>query len=280
MTQYMGVNEAAQAIRGTFSVDRSFRGHPEEAHQIKFAKEVAMQLAGTDDAATVIHVMALLREAGIELPPGQEYPKYATRKYDRTSAIVQNEQEEDAWINMEPPAEPDPEAPLRVMDAPVQDLSLDLSKQVPQHVEHDKDGPGRVPSAVTNREAAQDAYARQPVSDRDAAAAAYDEANPGLDHTHVNEEDEVHVEHVDLDAKAPNADKSKGGATYAKPADVGVMAHDDPDRDGVAGQDKDPTHDSVLGTEQPKDRSGDSSAGKTDKNPRPVGVGKNPKRPE
>lgn len=306
MARYMGVNEAVQALRGKFFTDRSFRGHPEEAHQIKFAKEVAKALSGNDDAETVIHVMALLREEGIELPAGQEYPKFATRKHDRMSTIVQNAEEEDKWVNMEPPAPADPDnlAPLGVIEAPVQDLTTDLRRSVPGDHQLGDLEPPRVPSAVTNREAAQDAYARQPVSDRDAAAAAYDRDNPNLDHTNADAarghgtfqdvqtghgvtqgddhsgDDAVHVEDVNLDTKAPNADVSKGGATYAKPAGTGVMAHDDPDRDGVAGQDKDPTHDSVLGTEEPKHKSGESSAGRTDKSPRPVGTGRNPnKRP-
>lgn len=289
--QNLGVNEAANAIRGTFFSDRSFRGHPDEAHQIKFAKDVVKVLGADDTPENVIHVMALLREAGIDLPVGQEFPKYAVRDWDKTSKIVNDEQEEKEWVEE---AKPDPEAAaqasLREQVQPVQDLSLDLVNQVPQHVDHSNDHfEGRVPSAVTNREAAQDAHARQSVEtlNRDEAAAGYD---PGLlgkahadaiegqhnvddDHSHevheVNGDDdgEVHVEDL-----APTGSKAEGGAPYVKPADIGVMAHDDPDGDGIAGQDVNPTHDSVLGTGTPQMQSDDSSAGKVEEPVRrPVG---------
>lgn len=263
--RHLGVNEAADAIRGQFFSDRSMRGSPEDAHRLKFAKDVATALGADTSPESVQHIMILLREANIDLHTGQEYPKYAVREWDKTTKIVHDSGEEDAWVHEAKPEEPAPVA-MREQAHPVQDLSIDLRNQVPQHVDHEHDPhpAGRVPSAVTNREAAQDAYARQPI-----------------DHDHVNtdsdviDDDEVHVEDV-----ADTGSKAEGGAPYAKPADVGVMAHDDADGDGVAGQDDNPTHDSVLGTEQPQSRSGDSSAGKTDTKARPVG-NRNPtnKRP-
>lgn len=279
--QNLGAKEAADAIRGAFFSDRSARTDPRDAHRMKFAKDVVHELGGDDSPETVRHVMQLLREHDIELHAGHEFPKFATRKWDRTAKIVHSEDEEHAWINEEQPAPPNPDdsPALRTQDAPVQDLSLDLRDKVP-HMADDAPQPRavpRIPSAVTNREAAQDAYARQPSDalNRDSAAAAYDKANPGLDHQHSDEQndfaevddDEVHVEDL-----APTGSAQQGGAPYAKPADVGVMAHDDPDGDGVTGQDANPTHDSVLGTDEPQRRSGDSSAGKTDTARRPVGT--------
>lgn len=292
----LGAREAAEAIRGAFLVDRSANTDPEQQHQMKFAKDVCRELGADESPETVHHVMVLLRQHDIDLHAGHEFPKYATRKWDRTAKIVQNEDEERAWID-EPqpePVDPDSLPAARVLEAPVQDLSLDLRDKVP-HMSGDEPTPAkppRVPSAITNREAAQDAHARQPAEgrNRDAAAAAYDEANPGLDHTNqdaaegdgtyenvqdgdvdTDDDDDVHVESVDLNELAGSGDKSKGGAPYAEPAATGVMANDDPDGDGIVGQDVNPTHDSVLGTDAPQNRSGDSSAGKTDTARRPVG---------
>lgn len=274
----LGVQEAADAIRGKFFADRSFRGDPAAAHGFKFVKDVAKALNAGDDPADVMHVMQLLREEDIALHAGQQYPKYATRKWDRTAKVVHDENEEQAWVN-EPQPEPaheDDVPPVRTLDAPVQDLSTDLRNSVPGDANRQAMTPvPKVPSAVTNRDAAQDAYARQSIEgkDRDAAAAAYDEQNPGLDHRHADathddnfDDDQVHVEDL-----APIGSRQQGGAPYAKPADVGLMKNDDPDGDGIAGQDINPTHDSVLGTDEPQPRSGDSSAGRTDAERRPVG---------
>lgn len=250
----LGVNEAADAIRGKFLADRSFRGDPDAAHGIKFAKDVAKVLGAGDDPADVMHVVQLLREEGIALATGMEYPKYVTRKWDNTSHIAQDEWDADRIVHELAPEIVDQP---RVVHAPVQDLSLDLKDKVPQTVVDTDHSQGRVPSAVTNREAAQDAYARQPEA-----------LHSSTDPTNFVEvdDDDVHVEDL-----APTGAAQQGGSPYTKPADVGVMAHDDPDGDGVAGQDVNPTHDSVLDTDEPQRRSGDSSAGKTDTAHRPVG---------
>lgn len=289
----LGVKEAADAIRGAFLADRSSRVDPEQAHQMKFAKEVNKELGGADTPEDVQHVVTLLREHGIELHAGHEYPKFATRKHDRTAKIVHSEEEANDWINEAPPepVNPDDAPPLRTLDAPVQDLSLDLRHSVPGHPEMATERVPRVPPAVTNREAAQDAYARQGTDDhnRDEAAAAYDRAAPELgrahtDHVDGTDDGEVHMEEgedvLGLDELAPTGSKAEGGAPYAKPAGVGVVAHDDPDGDGLAGQDVNPTHDSVLGAQSPQDQSPKNSAGRID-NPerRPVG-NRNNKRPE
>lgn len=237
MPRNLGVNEAAAAIRGKFLADRSFRGDPEAAHGIKFAKEVAKALDAGDDPADVMHIVQLLREEGITLHAGHEYPKYVTRKWDHTSHIAQDEQDADRIID-EPAPEAFAPAP-RVVDQPVQDLSLDLQDKVPHTTAADHPA-GWVPSSVTNREAAQDAYARQPVEGQDRALAKDAYLGQQAD------DDEVHIEEL----AATSRDES--AAPYAKPAGVGVMAHDDPDRDGFAGQDANPTHDSVLGTQEPQ----------------------------
>lgn len=282
----LGVQEAAAAIRGRFYADRSTRGNPENAHRMKFAKDVDAALGGDGSPDSVQHTMVLLREEGIDLHAGDEFPKYATRKWDRTAKVVHDADEEHAWINEEQPAPADPDdlPPARTLEAPVQDLSVDLRDKVP-HMVGDMRPPhptARIPSAITNREAAQDAHARQPSDgpNRDAAAAAYDEANPGLNHQNQDaahgegefvDHNDVHVEDVDVKTLAPAGNREQGGAPYLKPAAVGVMAHDDPDGDGIAGQDTNPTHDSILGTDEPQRKSGDSSAGKTDTTRRPVG---------
>lgn len=224
----LGAKEAADRIRGVFFSDRSQRVDPEQAHQMRFVKEVCGHLGAAHDPETVAHVMTLLREHDIELHAGHEYPKFATRKWDRTSKIVHSEDEERAWVDEAPPEPVDPETlPARTLDAPVQDLSTDLRTKVPHFADDmpDPPKPARIPSAVTNREAAQDAHARQPVEtlNREAAADAYTGA-AAVDHGEFVDDDEVHVEDID-----------------------------------------------TLVDTEPKSRSGDSSAGKTDTAKRPVG---------
>lgn len=286
MPRNVGAKEAAMEINADV---RNGLAHvdPEHAHQAKFLKEVCEHLGIEPLPENIGHVASVLRQHDIAIHAGHEFPKYAARGYDGVRKIVANEQEEQEWVDE---TQPELVAPLgRTIEAPVQDLSVDLRTKVPHMVEDmpPAERPARIPSAVTNREAAQDAHARQPVEtlSRADAAVAYDKANPGLDHTNQDaargvdtfedvqgnefDDDDVHVEDVDL--LADTGSHQQGGAPYKEPADVGVMAGDDPDGDGIVGQDKDPTHDSVLGTERPKNRSGDSSAGKTDTATRPVG---------
>lgn len=218
---------------------------PAEQHQIRFMQSVCSQL-GLDHTPENMHKVATaLHRHDIGIHAGQEFPKYAVRDHDGAQKIVHDEQEERRWIEEPPPEPVKPRGPV-IQDIPPHQENLDLTKQVPQPPEEPDHPAGRTPSAVTNREAAQDAHARQLV----------EEPN----------DDEVHFEEI-----AATGSGAEGGKPYAHPADVGVMAHDDADRDGSAGQDVNPTHDSVLGTETPQRKSGDSSAGTTDTGRRPVG---------
>ena len=131
----MGALEAANAIRNVMVMDRSSRASPEDQHQLRFLKEVAAHLGLEPDAENLLHLRAVLREHGITLHEGNEYPKWVVRKYDGTAHIADNEQEADAIINAEPPppAEPAP----RVVERPVQDLTIDLKDKVPHMVKSD-----------------------------------------------------------------------------------------------------------------------------------------------
>lgn len=286
--QNLGAKEAANAIRDEVMMDRTMRGDPNHAHQMNYVKAVVKELGLEATPENIAHVATVLREHDIDVPAGQEYPKYATRKWDNTSHIVNSREEEDKLVNEEAPEQrTDTPPPARVIDRPVQDLSLDLRDKVPTIKPADHPG-GFVPGAVTNREAAQDAYARQPGAASGAMAQRLPENEPIFD-----PKDEQHSQHaadaehehgdqieghpgsnepVTIDALAPTGSKAEGGQPYAKPADVGVMAHDDADGDGIPGQDVNPTHDSVLGTDTPQKQSTDSSAGKVeDPVRRPVG---------
>lgn len=101
----LGAREAADRIRSVFFTDRSQRVDPEQAHQMKFVKQVCEELGADHDPETVAHVMTLLREHGVALHAGHEYPKFAMRKWDRTSKIVHSEDEERAWVDE---AQPEP----------------------------------------------------------------------------------------------------------------------------------------------------------------------------
>lgn len=151
----LGAKEAADRIRDVFHSDRSMRTDPEQAHQMKFVKDVVKELGGDESPETLHHVGQLLREHGVALHAGHEYPKYATRKWDRTAKIVQNEQEEQDWVNEEQPVPVEnDQSPLRTLDAPVQDQSLDLKDRVPHTVPTEHPA-GRAPDEQTNRAASQ-----------------------------------------------------------------------------------------------------------------------------
>lgn len=262
----LGAVEAANGIRhDVFNMPGI---DPAEQHQIRFVQSVCAQL-GLDHSPENMHKVATaLHKHDIGVSSGQEFPKYATRDHDGSRKVVHNEEEEKKWVEEPPPEAVKPLGPL-VQGPPPHQAGLDLTRQVPQSPELPKHPAGRVASAVTNREAAQDAYARQPIEDQARDSGHVDDgtpagAGPSAHDDHVGD-GEVHVENL-----APTGASQQGGSPYAKPADVGVMAHDDADGDGIAGQDANPTHDSVLGTDEPQPRSGDSSAGKTDTARRPV----------
>lgn len=102
----LGVKEAAEAIRGAAERDHMQRVDPAQAHQLKFVAAVCAELNLDASAENVHHVMGLLREHGIELHEGHEYPKWVVRKYDNTRHIVNDEQEEDEIVNAEAPKPP------------------------------------------------------------------------------------------------------------------------------------------------------------------------------
>lgn len=247
----LGAVEAANEIRN--DVFNSPGLNPEHQHTIRFVQSVCSQLGLDHTPENMDKVATVLHKHDIGLHVGHEYPKFAVRGHDSAQKVVHSAEEEQAWHD-EAPVEPKPTPGPIISEIPPHQQNLDLTKQVPGPPETADHPEGRAPSVTTNREAAQDAHARQ-----DAGHADVDDAD-------------TYVEEVDTDALDDNAEQSKGGATFAAPASEGVMANDDPDRDGEEGQDVDPTHDSVLGTAHPKDKSGDSSAGKTDKARRPVGT--------
>lgn len=155
----LGVKEAAEAIRGVVQQDHAARLDPSHAHQLKFVVAVCAELGLEASAENVQHIGVLLREQGIGLHEGHEYPKWVVRKYDNTRHIVNDEQEEDEIVNAEarkPPEEVVRDGTAVAADGehPVQGFGLDLKDKVPHEIHTDHPA-GRAPDAHTNAAASQ-----------------------------------------------------------------------------------------------------------------------------
>lgn len=216
--RYLGPVEAANAIRDQITRDQSARVSPEAAHEMAFVKEVCQQLGMDATPENVQHVTLVLRERGISVPNGQEYPKYVTRKSDNTQHVVHSREEEQAKVD-----EPTPELvrnePVRTVDEPVQfgnsDYQSDISDIVPKTSVSSKTELER----LTDHEAAQG------------------QLPDGVDPD--NFDDGVVID-------------SSSGIVHPN-AEKGVLAKDDADRDGIRGQDVDPTHDNGFIRQDMKD---------------------------
>lgn len=242
----LGVREAANRIRQQAELDRSLRTSPEDAHALKFAKEVAVELGfDANKAEDVFHVFQLLREHDIAPHTGQEWPKYVQRKRDGAMVIADNPEHADKIINEEPPA-PAENPPGMFVNPGDPNALHDISDKVPtvkqdgmaDVLKRNEAHPGdRQPSDVSDLvphtgpggEAKEDVKSElELTTDREAAQ---DQLPLGASHG-----DEVVV-----------VDPTSGIDTDH---DKGVMAHDDPDRDGRPGQAPDPTHDNNPGTKK------------------------------
>lgn len=247
MARHLGAAEAANEIRQVIMLGQAHID-PEAQHQMKFLKEVCRHLGMEPDAQNVHHVGTLLQERDIAISGAQEYPKYVTRKWDNSAHIVHSDKEADEKIN-EPPPEPAAPPPAAAT-GPVQDLSLDLKDKVPKMVPTDH-ATGRVPTELTDREAGQ--------GQRLDLVQHHDDDNLGDHHADVGDQDgDGDVDGDDVVTFETDPDITKGekaGDAVTKDAAIrlgdddhtkGTQAHDDPDRDGVAGQDSDPTHDNAF----------------------------------
>lgn len=98
----LGPREAADEIRQTILTDQSGRIPPEAAHQLAYTKQVASYLGLDPTPENVNHIALVLREHEIELPTGQEYPKWVTSPV-RGAVLVQNADEEGEALSETPP---------------------------------------------------------------------------------------------------------------------------------------------------------------------------------
>ncbi len=130
----LGPTEAAAVIHRQLRADHSSRAAPEDHHRLNYLKQVAGHCGVEASPENLEHIAVLLREHGIEIPAGQEYPKVVTRGYDKAQMIANNPTEEDQIVHAEPPPAPQPVGAFH--GGPVQDLNLDLSDKVP-HIVHD-----------------------------------------------------------------------------------------------------------------------------------------------
>lgn len=228
----LGPVEAANVIRPRLMADMSSRANPEDQHAMNFAKAVASQCGLEATPENVQHIIILLREHNIEIPSGQEYPKWVTRKYDNTQHVANNEREAHDIENAEPPPPPPPQ-PVQVQQ-PVHNPDIDLKDKVPHLVPHDNTPEvmrheqlarpeGEQPNDLSDHVPTTEIHHKtelERTTDREAAQDQHPTSDPDDDVVVVDENSGIHTDH-----------------------DKGVFTHDDPDRDGVAGQDSDPTHD-------------------------------------
>lgn len=149
MSSRMGPVEAANVIRAVFKKDRMSHMSPEYVHELKFVEEVCDQLGADKNPQTVMHVRNLLREAGVDLPKGQEYPKYVKRGYDGAMLVARDEQHA---REIENAIEPEPADPAPYLNDPDKDAPSDISGNVPEVTQREsvlKRDDGRVPSDIS-----------------------------------------------------------------------------------------------------------------------------------
>lgn len=173
---------------------------PEHLHRMRFARSVLHHLGSPETAENLNHVMVLLAKHHVD-HVGNDFPKVAVRKYDRAQKTVNNQQEEQDWVNMEEPPPPEPALGPMVEEVPPHQQNLDLTKQVPEAPKKMEHPAGRAPDAQTNAAADQ---ANPEVllgkSHQDDASTHDVHSDDFTDdevheHTHVDD-DEVHVEEI------------------------------------------------------------------------------------
>lgn len=127
--RHLGVVEAANEIRGSVRLQHM---NPHEQHQLRYAEGVLDQLGLEHSPEALTHVFGLLREHEIDIPGGDEYPKWVKRGYDGKDMVADNADHEAEIINAappSPPAPPEPEAPhLDSNQKPAETLDIDGSK--------------------------------------------------------------------------------------------------------------------------------------------------------
>jgi len=250
--RYLGPLEAANEIRAQIQQDQASRVSPDAAHEMAFVKEVCRYLGIDASPENVQHVTLVLRERGVAIPKGQEYPKYVVRKSDNTQHVVHSHEEELTKID-EPAPELPASPPPPIVGEPVQfgnsDYSSDISDKVPRVVNRDsvhdvmarnqRHGDGVVPPSdisdmVPKTSSAGGKTELAKLTDHEAAQGQLpDGASPD------NYDDGVVID--------------DGSAIVYPDAPKGVLAHDDADRDGIRGQDADPTHDNGFIRQDMKD---------------------------
>lgn len=105
----LGPREAADEIRSTIAKDQSSRIPPEAAHEVRFIKDVASHLGLEPTPENIQHIALVLREHEIDLPVGQEYPKWVESPV--RGQVLVNDAEEEHKATSETPPQPgeDPE---------------------------------------------------------------------------------------------------------------------------------------------------------------------------
>jgi hypothetical protein len=128
----MGPKEVADVLRPHLQLHHT---DPHDQHALNFLKDVATRLGLDHTPEVITHLAGLMREKGLVLKTGEEYPKMVTRKADSATFTVHSVAEEDRRIN-EDPAQTEPPAPRRLppemLPATDRDHPADISDKVPQ----------------------------------------------------------------------------------------------------------------------------------------------------
>lgn len=112
--RHLGAQEAADAIRATIERDRSTRLDPTNIHRLNFIKDVCKWLNLDPSIENVTHVDVVLREHGIALHEGLEFPKFVTCA-DGSACIVNSAAEEHDVLH--PAASVEPSGELEKLGA-------------------------------------------------------------------------------------------------------------------------------------------------------------------
>lgn len=117
----MGAQEVANTLRPHLALQHL---DPHYLHQLNFLKDVAARLGLDHTPEVLTHIAGLMREHGLVIHSGQEYPKMVARKADGKSFEAKDEEDEDRIVNEVPEELREPPEPTK-LDLPIGQANAD-----------------------------------------------------------------------------------------------------------------------------------------------------------
>lgn len=197
----MGAREVANVLRPNLQLQHP---DPHDQHSLNFLKEVATHLGLDHTAEVITHLAGLMREHGLKIHSGHEYPKWVVRKADGARFEAVDETDEERIVNEVPEhLKPQPGNVGHVADVHIEGdnagarsalehehvgddgRTSDISRQVPRQV------PVTEKSALdrrTDRDAAQGQRPLMSDHDKVGGHTVVDDKS-GLHHDHFSEQE-------------------------------------------------------------------------------------------